>query len=87
MVPRPWIDGFSPGYMQRGLAALPWQGAHEPWLNPQHYLRDRRMIRGPLDDGALVFAGRGASPAGQFEAEGAPADSTVRHSPWPSHST
>jgi len=56
MPARPWIDSFSSGYMQRMMHRFPKQGDHEPWINPQNYGRDRKMIRlGPLEDGALVF--------------------------------
>ena len=35
---------------------MPKQGDHEPWLNPQNYTRDKKMIRtAPLEDGALEF--------------------------------
>ena len=57
MSPRPWIDGFSSGYMQRMMHRFPMQGDREPWLNPQNYARDKKMIRNaPLEDGALEFA-------------------------------
>ena len=56
MAPRLWIDGFSSGYMQRTMHRFPKQGDREPWLNPQNYSRDKKMIRtAPLEDGALVF--------------------------------
>ncbi len=56
MEPRPWIEGFTPGYVQRALHLFPKQGDREPWLNTQRYARDRRMIRGaPLEDGVLRF--------------------------------
>src|SRR5262249_32486406 len=56
MPARPWIDGFSSGYMQRMMHRFPKQGDREPWINPQNYSRDRKMIRfGSLEDGALVF--------------------------------
>lgn len=56
MPARPWIDGFSSGYMQRMMDRFPRQGDHEPWLNPQDYSRDKQMIRyGALEDGALIF--------------------------------
>jgi monooxygenase len=56
MPPRPWIDGFSSGYMQREMHRFPMQGDREPWLNPQNYRRDKKMIRtAPIEDGALVF--------------------------------
>jgi hypothetical protein len=59
MPARPWIDGFSSGYMQRVMHRFPKQGNREPWINPQNYSRDKKMIRfGTLDDGALIFSNR-----------------------------
>jgi monooxygenase len=56
MPQRPFIDGFSAGYMQRTMDRMPRQGDHAPWINPQDYSRDKVMIRtGELEDGALVF--------------------------------
>jgi cation diffusion facilitator CzcD-associated flavoprotein CzcO len=56
MPKRPYIIGFSSGYIQRVLDKLPKQGDREPWTNPQNYSRDRLMFRqGNLEDGALVF--------------------------------
>jgi monooxygenase len=56
MPARPWIDDFSSGYMQRMMHRFPMQGDREPWLNPQNYTRDKKMIRyGEIDDGALEF--------------------------------
>ena len=58
MPARPWIDGFSSGYVQRVMHCLPKQGDRESWLNPQNYSRDRKMIRsGELEDGVLAFEG------------------------------
>ena len=37
MPERPWIDGFSAGYMQRVMHRFPQQGDREPWINPQNY--------------------------------------------------
>ncbi len=66
---RPWIDGFSPGYMRRAMPSFPSQGDREPWLNPQDYLRDRKMFRkADLDDGNLRFGG----PTGRAGARQAP---------------
>jgi len=57
MPARPWIDQFSSGYVQRVMHRFPKQGDHEPWINPQNYARDKKMIRfGPIEDGALVFS-------------------------------
>lgn len=56
MQPRPWIDGFSAGYMERAMHLFPKQGDREPWINPQNYKRDKQMFRhGALADGALRF--------------------------------
>jgi cation diffusion facilitator CzcD-associated flavoprotein CzcO len=56
MPERPWIDDFSAGYMQREMHRFPRQGDREPWVNPQDYKRDKRMIRhGAIEDGALAF--------------------------------
>ena len=56
MPERPWIDGFSAGYMQRVMHLFPKQGDREPWLNPQHYGRDKQMFReSPIDDGVMQF--------------------------------
>jgi cation diffusion facilitator CzcD-associated flavoprotein CzcO len=53
---RPWIDGFSPGYIRRDLHRFPRQGDVEPWLNPQNYARDKKMFRdAPVDDGVMQF--------------------------------
>ncbi len=63
MPERPWIDGFSSGYMQRKMHLFPKQGDRSPWINPQNYTRDKKMFReAPLDDGCLMFA-RPAAPA------------------------
>lgn len=57
MVPRPFIDDFSAGYMQRMMHQFPKQGDRAPWLNTQNYASDRQMLtRDSLDDGVLRFA-------------------------------
>jgi hypothetical protein len=56
MPARPWIEHFSSGYIQRVLHLLPRQGDREPWINPQNYMRDKRMFRkSPVDDGVMQF--------------------------------
>jgi len=56
MEPRPWIEDFSSGYMQRMMPLLPKQGDHDPWTNPQNLARDRAAIRdAPIDDGVMRF--------------------------------
>src|SRR5262245_8817713 len=57
MPPRSWIDGFSSGYMQRMMHRFPMQGDREPWINPQNYSSDKKMMRfAPIEDGALVLS-------------------------------
>lgn len=59
MPARPWITDFSSNYMQRMMHRFPKQGDREPWINPQSYSRDKKMIRfGPIDDGVLRFEKR-----------------------------
>jgi monooxygenase len=61
MKERPWIDGFSSGYMQRMMHRMPRQGDHEPWINPQNYRRDKKMFRhSPIDDGVMQFSKQSA---------------------------
>jgi len=57
MPTRPWIEEFSPNYMQRVMHLLPKQGDREPWINSQDYSRDKKLFRhGALEDGVLIFA-------------------------------
>ena len=57
MPARPWIDGFSAGYIQRMLPFLPKQGDREPWLNTQRYSEDKALIAtAPIDDGVMTFS-------------------------------
>jgi len=61
MKERPWIDGFSSGYMQRMMHRMPRQGDHEPWVNPQNYRRDKKMFKhSPIDDGVMQFTKQSA---------------------------
>ncbi|MFP6656053.1 MAG: NAD(P)/FAD-dependent oxidoreductase [Myxococcota bacterium] len=56
MTARPWIDGFTPGYMKRKMHLFPKQGDRAPWRNTQNYRLDKKMIRkADLEDGALIF--------------------------------
>lgn len=57
MPARPFIDDFSAGYMQRMMHRFPRQGDRAPWLNPQNYAGDRKMLRrDSLSDGVLHFS-------------------------------
>ncbi|MFZ9018239.1 MAG: flavin-containing monooxygenase, partial [Ilumatobacteraceae bacterium] len=44
MVPRPWIDDFSAGYITRMLPMLPKQGDREPWTAHQDYRVERSTL-------------------------------------------
>jgi len=56
MSARPWITDFSSGYIQRSMHLFPKQGDHEPWINPQNYNRDKKLLRDkPIEDGVLIF--------------------------------
>jgi monooxygenase len=56
MPERPWIDGFSSGYMQRVMHLFPRQGDRQPWVNPQNYAADKKMfLKAPVDDGVMQF--------------------------------
>jgi monooxygenase len=59
--PEPLID-FSSGYVQRAIDQFPRQGSKKPWKLHQNYVRDLLSLRfGPVADGALEFARRGAT--------------------------
>ena len=56
MTARPWIDDFSSGYMQRMMPMMPKQGDHEPWINSQNYVSERKLFRtADVDDGVLEY--------------------------------
>ena len=53
----PFVEHFSPGYIQRALERLPKQGRRPPWRVHQDYLRDIRSLRwSRIDDVALAFS-------------------------------
>lgn len=56
MPARPWIEGFSAGYLARVIHRLPSQGDRDPWVNTQNYARDKRLLlKDPLSDGVMQF--------------------------------
>lgn len=56
MAARPFVDGFTPGYLTRIMSRLPNQGDRAPWLNTQNYQHDvEQMSRAPIDDGVMRF--------------------------------
>jgi monooxygenase len=55
MAGEPALD-FTSGYVQRGIARFPKQGARAPWKLYQNYLRDLLSLRfGKVDDGEMRF--------------------------------
>ncbi len=56
MPQRPWIDGFSSGYMQRMMPKMPKQGDRAPWLNTQRYSEDKKLLgNDAVADGVMQF--------------------------------
>jgi cation diffusion facilitator CzcD-associated flavoprotein CzcO len=56
-VAAPFIENFTPGYMQRALASWPKQGRKKPWRVYQNYLRDTISLRWTrVDDEGLEFS-------------------------------
>jgi len=53
----PFVENFSPGYVERALAGWPKQGAKPPWRVYQNYFRDAISLKwSPVDNPALVFS-------------------------------
>jgi cation diffusion facilitator CzcD-associated flavoprotein CzcO len=49
---------FISGYIRRAAQRMPKMGADFPWFTEQNYFWDRKvLLRGPVDDGTLVFSG------------------------------
>jgi monooxygenase len=53
----PFVEKFTPGYIQRALAGWPKQGSKAPWRVYQNYFRDSVSLKwASVDDGALAFS-------------------------------
>ncbi|HKF21895.1 MAG TPA: NAD(P)/FAD-dependent oxidoreductase [Candidatus Angelobacter sp.] len=53
----PFVERFSPGYIERALVSWPKQGSRSPWRVYQNYIRDFITLRwAPVDDGVLAFS-------------------------------
>ena len=76
-VAAPFVEHFTPGYIQRALANWPKQGAKKPWRVNQNYFRDSIALKwASIDDPALVFSNppqAAANPAFRRSGEIAPA--------------
>jgi len=69
----PFVEKFSPGYMERALANWPKQGVKAPWRVYQNYIRDAVSLKWrPVENAALEFSNPAkalAKPASQELAE------------------
>ena len=53
----PFVEKFTPGYIQRALAGWPKQGRKKPWRVYQNYLRDTISLKWTrVDDEGLAFS-------------------------------
>jgi cation diffusion facilitator CzcD-associated flavoprotein CzcO len=53
----PFVEKFTPGYIQRALAGWPKQGSKSPWRVYQNYFRDSVSLKWTsVEDGALAFS-------------------------------
>jgi cation diffusion facilitator CzcD-associated flavoprotein CzcO len=70
----PFVEKFTPGYMERAIANWPKQGSKAPWRVYQNYLRDTISLKwSPVANDALEFSSpeRAAKPARRELAEAA----------------
>ena len=62
----PFVEKFTPGYIQRALASWPKQGSKKPWRVNQNYFKDTLALKwSRIDDGALEFS----NPVGAKQAQ------------------
>jgi len=53
----PFVENFTPGYIERALASWPKQGSKAPWRVYQNYIRDTISLRwSPVENDALEFS-------------------------------
>ncbi len=53
----PFVENFTPGYIERAVDGWPKQGSKPPWRVYQNYLRDTIALKwSPVDNGALEFS-------------------------------
>lgn len=53
----PFVEKFTPGYIERALQNWPKQGARKPWRVYQNYFRDSISLKwSSVDDGVLEFS-------------------------------
>ncbi|HLJ27797.1 MAG TPA: NAD(P)/FAD-dependent oxidoreductase [Candidatus Angelobacter sp.] len=68
----PFVEHFTPGYIERGVASWPKQGSKSPWRVYQNYIRDTISLKWrSVDDGVLEFSNPPqASPSPAFAPTG-----------------
>ena len=55
--PRPLLERWTSGYVQRGADLFPKQGSQEPWVLHQNYILDLLSLHlGKIGDGTLMFS-------------------------------
>jgi cation diffusion facilitator CzcD-associated flavoprotein CzcO len=53
----PFVEHFTPGYMQRAVDSWPKQGSESPWRVYQNYIRDVISLKwSPMDNDSLEFS-------------------------------
>ena len=60
----PFVENFTPGYMERALANWPKQGSKAPWRVYQNYIRDAISLKwSPVANDALEFSNPPEAPS------------------------
>jgi len=60
----PFVEKFTPGYIERSLANWPKQGSKAPWRVYQNYIRDAIALKwSPVDNHALEFSNPVEAPS------------------------
>jgi cation diffusion facilitator CzcD-associated flavoprotein CzcO len=60
----PFVEKFTPGYMERALANWPKQGSKAPWRVYQNYIRDAISLKwSPVVNDALEFSNPAEAPS------------------------
>lgn len=82
----PFVEHFTPGYIQRAIGEWPMQGARSPWRVYQNYLLDMISLKwSPIDRHALEFSNppNGCTPTAPGELDCAAAGSSVAETARP----
>jgi monooxygenase len=68
----PFVENFTPGYMQRAVDGWPKQGSSSPWRVYQNYFRDVISLKWcPINNNSLEFSNPPKAcsppPPGEFD--------------------